>query len=132
MNQKDPIRKSILVLSLFCGVFLLLLGILSREIDTDYILLSIITFISAYLDPYIKLAYKRHKEKVAEEKRQKEEEIKRKAIQEKQKQKQIQEQIEFDKQQERERQEAIRIAQENLRKKASGKIRTSWNKNPSA
>lgn len=57
---------------------------------------------------------------------------KRRKLEEQQKQIQEQKRLQEEEVEKRERLEAIRIAQENLRKKSSGKIRTSWNKNPSA
>lgn len=125
MDLKDPIRKAIMSLSVFCGVSLFLLGMLTKQYDTDYIILAVLTFISAYLDPYIKLAYKRYKERLEEEKRQMEEAIRRKAIQEKLKQKEIEDLRLFEEQQERERRGKALEAQDQLKQRSKDRTRIS-------
>lgn len=73
MNEKAKkkafdIRIPVMVLSAFCAVSLYGLGILSREMDTDYILLAIMTFIAALLEPTIVNIFKYYQAKALEEK----------------------------------------------------------------
>lgn len=133
MNKShEKMRRSMITLSFFCTISLILLGILSREMDWGYILIGGFSTIAWIIEPFVIQAWKNHKARIAYQQKMAQEAERRKKIEEKQKQIREQKRLQEEAEEERERLEAVRIAQENLRKKSSGKIRTSWNKNPSA
>ena len=122
MSIKQKVDKSripIMILSGFCGVSLYGLGILSREMDTEYILMAGFVFFACLFEPMVVRIYLYHKEQVEKEKKDREQAEKNRIQAEKQKQKDEAERIRLEELEKREKQAMSQSGDSVLKKRAS-------------
>lgn len=131
MSIKQKVDKSripIMILSGFCGVSLYGLGILSREMDTEYILMAGFVFFACFFEPMVVRMYLYHKAQVEKEKKEQEQAEKRRIQAEKQKQKDEAERIRLEELEKREKQAMSQSGDSVLKKRASTLEKNWFNK----
>lgn len=127
MTMKEKVDKSripLMILSGICGVSLYGLGVLSREIDTGYILMAAFVFFICLIEPMVIRIYLYHKAQVEKEKKERELAEKRRIKAEKQKQKDEAERIRLEELEKREKQAARQGADSELKRRASSLSRS--------